>query len=94
MEACEIMNFKYTLPENLINADLCEFANGGAQVTIRTKDGDIYEKILISNCMWIVAMAGYNELPFKIDDIIEIYQTGNDKNPKQKIDWFFFDKWE
>jgi hypothetical protein len=27
------------------------------------------------NCMWIVAMAGYNELPFKIDDIIEIYQT-------------------
>jgi hypothetical protein len=44
--------------------------------------------------MWIVAMAGYNELPFKIDDIIEIYQTGNDKNPKQKIDWFFFDKWE
>ncbi|VVM25871.1 hypothetical protein BSPWISOXPB_6182 [uncultured Gammaproteobacteria bacterium] len=24
MEACEIMNFKYTLPENLINADLCE----------------------------------------------------------------------
>jgi hypothetical protein len=38
MEACEIMNFKYTLPENLINADLCEFANGGAQVTIRTKE--------------------------------------------------------
>jgi hypothetical protein len=31
---------------------------------------------------------------FKIDDIIEIYQTGNDKNPKQKIDWFFFDKWD
>ncbi|VVM25872.1 hypothetical protein BSPWISOXPB_6183 [uncultured Gammaproteobacteria bacterium] len=39
--------------------------------------------------MWIVAMAGYNELPFKIDDIIEIYQTGNDKNPKQKLIGFF-----
>jgi hypothetical protein len=45
-------------------ADLCEFANGGAQVTIRTKDGDIYEKILISNCMWIVAMVLFGVLRF------------------------------
>lgn len=90
------MQFKYTLPKPLIEKVLSfeEFANGGMQVSIRTKNGDIFKKILISNCMHIVAMRGYSELPFRVEDILEIFQTEDDKNPKERGGWIYWDNWK
>lgn len=90
------MTFRYVLPQKWIdkvNREIEEFANGGAQVTIKIKNGAVFEKVLISNSMWLVAARGYKDLPFAIDDIVEIYQTEEDKNPSQRGNWEFWDEW-
>jgi hypothetical protein len=90
------MKFKYVLPQNWIDKvsyELESFANGGTQVTIKTKNGVVFEKILISNSMWLVAARGYKDLPFAIDDIADIYQKDEDKNPSKRGDWDFWDDW-
>ena len=69
-----------------------EFANGGAQVSVETKDGKKYEGVLISNSTWIIAMRGEKELPFKVEGIANIFQTEEDKNPKDRNNWVFWDK--
>jgi hypothetical protein len=71
-----------------------EFANGGTQVSVETSDSKQYEKILISNSTWIVAMRGEKKLPFKIKNIARIFQTEEDKNPKERGNWEFWDNWK
>ncbi len=68
--------------------------HGATQVSIRTKDGTVYEKVLISNATWIIAMRGRKELPFSLEDIIDIFQTEKDKNPKERDGWYFWDDWK
>ena len=71
-----------------------EFALGGMQVTIRLRDGRVYKKILISNCQYIVAIRGFDILPFSLSDIDDIYQSDEDKNPSEKGNWKYWDEWE
>jgi hypothetical protein len=90
------MEFKYTLPEEWIDkvSHFREFANGGTQVSIKVNGGTIYERILISNCMWVVAMKGYKDLPFAIDDIVYIFRTDDDINPKKtEARFLYWDDW-
>lgn len=89
------MEYKYTLQRSLVDkiAKMSEFANGGAQVRIRTKDGVIHEGILVSNCMYVIAMRGHSELPFDLEDIEEVFQTEEDKNPVIRGGWEFWDDW-
>jgi hypothetical protein len=89
-------NFKYALPKCWIDkiSSFTEFANGAAQVSIKIKNGNFFNQILISNSTYIVAMRGHKELPFDVNDIVEIFQTNEDKNPKQRGDWFYWDSWE
>ncbi len=91
----ESVNYKYTLPPHLIEkaSYFEEFAIGGAQATIRLKDGRIFEQALLSNCTWIIAMRGFKDLPFKVEDIEDIYQKGGDRNPGRGGDWDFWDDW-
>jgi hypothetical protein len=91
------MTFKYTLPDNLIKKAVrfWEFANGGAQATIKLKSGDIYKQALISNSKWIVAMRGYKDLPFAVADIDDIFQTKEDETVERsgRAAWDFWDDW-
>ena len=89
------MDFKYTLSKeqiDLVANEMSEFANGGTQVQIRTSDGKVYKEILISNCMWIVAIRGYKDLPFELDDIVEIFQTDDDIFNVTKGNWECWDE--
>lgn len=90
------MDYRHTLPAHLKEkaAAFAEFANGGAQATARLKDGRIFESLLISNSTGIVAVHGYSELPFSPNDIEDIYQTDDDKNPKERGNWQYWDKWK
>ncbi len=90
------MEYKYKLPSNLVEkASLFEeFANGGAQATIKLIDGRVFNKALISNSSAIVALRGHKELPFKMSEISDIYQTEDDKNPKEKGNWEYWDEWQ
>ena len=87
---------KYILdPEwiKIVAANFSEFANGATQVSIRTKDGKLFREILLSNSSAIVAMRGYKDLPFNLADIAELFQTDDDKNPKKRGDWYYWDEW-
>ena len=90
------MEHRYTVPVQLRAkvASLEEFANGGAQATARLKDGRIFSGLLISNSKAIVALRGYADLPFSPNDIEDLYQTDEDKKPKEKGNWQFWDKWK
>lgn len=90
------MTYKYCIPKEFLDKvnSFIEFANGGAQVTILTKSGKSYHEVLISNSSAIVAIHGYDDLPFEISDIKDIYQTEKDKNPKVRNNWHFWDNWK
>lgn len=71
-----------------------EFANGGTQVSVRLSDGRIFYGILISNSMHPVAMRDFKDLPFSMEDIADIFQTDEDRNPNQRKDWDYWDDWQ
>jgi hypothetical protein len=89
------MKFKYSLPKQFVKtvAGFEEFRNGATQVTVRMKNGKIYEKVLISNSAAIVAMRDHEDLPFSVEDIAEIFQTADDRNPSETGNWKFWDDW-
>jgi hypothetical protein len=70
-----------------------EFANGAAQASVRLKDGRIFENVLVSNGSAIIAIRGYDEPPFKSEEIEQIFQAESDKNPQVRNGWTFWDEW-
>jgi hypothetical protein len=90
------MKFKYTLNPYWIDrvSHMSEFANGATQVSVRTTDETVYQKVLISNATWIIAMRGQKELPFSLEDIVDIFQTEEDENPRERGGWYFWDDWK
>jgi hypothetical protein len=88
--------FKYQLTESQTNqvALMSEFANGATQVHVRLRDERVFPEVLISNSMWIVAIRGFDDLPFKPEDIAGIYQTEDDKNPTVRGGWKYWDDWK
>jgi hypothetical protein len=89
------MNYRCPLSQALRNtaAEFEEFANGAAQATVELKDGRTFEHVLVSNGTAIIAARGYDEPPFKPEDIARLYQTDADKNPTERSAWKFWDKW-
>jgi hypothetical protein len=89
------VKYRYPLSSSLGEraASFEEFANGGAQCHARLNDGSVHEGLLISNSMAVIAMRGHTELPFPVDAIAELFQSDDDKNPRQRDEWQFFDKW-
>lgn len=89
------MNFKYRLPEVWIDkiASMEEFANGATQVTILLNDGQEFHRALISDSANIIAIRGFDELPFQISDIKEILQSAEDKSPRERGGWRYWDDW-
>ena len=90
------MKYKYELSEPLVRqvAGMDEFAMGGTQLTVKTKDGKEYSRVLISACRYIVAIRDYTDLPFDPDDIESVYQTAEDKDPKERGGWHYWDNWK
>jgi hypothetical protein len=90
------VTYRHRLPPSLAQkaARFEEFANGGAQVTARLKDGRIMHRILISNSSGIVAMRDHKVLPFAPEDIEDIYQSSEDRNPTERGGWEYWDQWQ
>jgi hypothetical protein len=93
---CKNMKYKYLLPDNLKQKAISfiEFGNGGAQATLLLKDGRVFRNALISNSTAIIALRGFNEIPFSVGDIKEIYQLPEDIYPKDRSGWEYWDVWE
>ena len=90
------MEYRFPLPKHLQNAALgfLEFANGAVQATARLKDGRVFGGVLISNATAIIAVRGYEEPPFEVEDIADLLQSNEDESPSQRSGWKFWDKWE
>lgn len=82
-------NDRYELTEEWVEkvANMLEFANGATQVTVVTNSNGKYERVLISNCTYIIAIDGYESMPFDISGIKEIYQTEKDKDLHIERHW-------
>ena len=89
------MHFRYELPETLRKktASFREFANGGTQVTVQLSDGREFQKALISNSRWIIAIRGYTDLPFTPTEISDLFQTSEDEHPSERGGWHYWDAW-
>ncbi|MCA2998043.1 MAG: hypothetical protein ING75_05505 [Rhodocyclaceae bacterium] len=90
------MNFKYRLQEPWISkvSAMEEFANGATQATIKLKEGRVFHKALISDATYLIAMRGFDDLPFDLIDIDEITQGPGDKNPSERGGWKYWDDWK
>lgn len=90
------MNFKYAVPAKFLPKvrALKEFANGGMQVTVRLKGGREIPQVLLSDATYLVAARGFDDLPFKLEDIEDVFQSVEDKNPREKGEWKFWDDWD
>jgi len=89
------MKYKYELSEVLRDqtANFKEFANGAAQASVSLKSGVEFSGLLISDGRYLVAMRNESDLPFGIQDIVEIYQNPDDISPKIRGGWKFWDVW-
>jgi hypothetical protein len=89
------MKYRYELPEHWVRvvAGMEEFANGAAQVSVRLRDKREFHQIWITGSAHVAAMRGYKDLPFALEDIEEIYQSDEDRNPKARGNWDFWDDW-
>ena len=89
------MKLCHALPAHLTEQALTlhEFANGGAQCHARLKDGTVHSGLLVSNATAIIAMRGHHDLPFAVDSVALLFQTDEDRSPKVRGDWEFFDAW-
>jgi hypothetical protein len=88
--------FKYQLNTEQISRVVLmeEFANGATQVSVRLRDGRIFPRVLISSSKWIVAVRGFDRLPFNLSEIDEIFQTKDDKDPAKRDGWIYWDDWK
>lgn len=89
------MKYKYKLPDRLVSqvSEMEEFANGATQVSARLLDGRVFSGILISGSTYIAAARGFDDLPFKPEEIATIFQTSDDKDPAMRGGWQFWDEW-
>lgn len=87
-----MMSTDLRLPDRLMKkaVHFKEFANGGAQATVRLVSGEIFEAVLVSNGAKIIAVRGYSEAPFSAADIEDIHQTLTDECPAKRGSWEFF----
>jgi hypothetical protein len=90
------MQYRYILPSHWIEkvSNFEEFANGAAQVSVRTRDGRLHKSVLISNSTFIVAMRDHDDLPFRLEDMEDIFQAEEDRNPKSRGGWKYWDSWD
>lgn len=90
------MEYKYKLTNDLVHkaSYFHEFANGAAQATVVLKDGRQFNNVLISNSTAFIAIRGYKDLPFNIQEISDIFQSKEDIYPKETSGWEFWDKWQ
>ena len=89
------MNYRYPLPENLRQAALTleEFANGAAQCHVKLKDSTIWPEVLVAGGVAIAAMRNHTALPFSLEEVDRLFQSDEDRSPRQRADWAFFDTW-
>lgn len=90
------MNFRYRLPDVWINkiSSMEEFANGATQVTLRLKDGREIPGVLVSDATYVIAVRGFEDLPFHLTDIDDVVQNATDKSPSERGGWRYWDDWQ
>ena len=89
------MKYIYQLSDELSDkaAGFKEFANGAAQASVVLNDKLEYGGLLVSGGRYIVAMRNESDLPFRIEDIADIFQTAEDENPANRGGWDFWYDW-
>ena len=80
---------KYRLSDELVEKTIhfSEFANGGAQATVKLKDGTMVNEVLLSGSRYVIAINGHETMPFDITDIVDVFQTQDDIDNRDRTKW-------
>ena len=66
-----------------------EFKQDASIVSVKLKSGKIYHQILLLYPDCVIGMNGYEQLPFRIEDISEVFQDEVDLSSRSEISWLF-----
>ncbi len=68
-----------------------EFRPGGTMLSVRLKDGRTYSGLIVSTCQWFIGHAKYDDIPFDVAEIQEVFQISKEQNPKKpETGWIFW----
>ena len=66
-----------------------EFKQDASLVSVRLKSGLVFNRILLLFPNEIIGMKDYKNLPFKINEILEIFQDDVDLRSRSEKKWLF-----
>ena len=86
------MRYRYQVPEAVMRVagTLDEFANNAAIASIRIKGGAVFSPAVIVYPNYLAAIEGYDDLPFKPEDIEAVFQTPDDLKKRSKSTWSWY----
>lgn len=86
------MTYRYRVPKEVMQeaGSLAEFAKDAAIASIRLKSGSVFSPALIVHPDFIAAVAGFDALPFKEEEIEAVFQTSDDLQKRSRSGWTFF----
>jgi hypothetical protein len=83
---------KYEIPMAVIDrfGPFDEFHKDGSMVSIELSSGKIIHKVLLVYPNEVYAVQGEKEMPFKVKDVVRVFQTEEDLATRSSSDWVFF----
>ena len=87
------MKTKYKLPDKFVNTIVKagETSMGWTCVRVETVDKKIYKNVLVHGGHEIIGVYGYNDLPFKVEDIKSVIATHREDYPSDFKRFYTFE---
>ena len=73
-----------------LNSPFEEFKQDVSIVTVRLRNGDLYERVMLLYPNYIIAIAECEELPFKPSEIVEIFQAPQKQRRHKDSNWVYW----
>ena len=86
------MKYKYNIPDDVYKkfGPFDEFKQDASFVTVELSDGRKFSGVLVLYPNFIIAMEGFDEIPFDPSSIVRVCQTGDDLKKRSSSDWTFW----
>ena len=83
---------KLQIPMNVAqkNGPFEEFKQDVSIVTVKTTDGRYFERVMLLYPNYVIAVAGYNQLPFDPSSIIEVIQAPQKLRKHNDSNWMLW----
>jgi hypothetical protein len=86
------MRYRHRVPEEVMQraGTLEEFAKDASIASIRVRGGRVYSPAVIVYPDFIAAIEGFDHLPFREEEVEEVFQTPQDLLTRSESSWAWF----